>query len=94
MAETAGNGESVELCDRQRTGAVYGRYACGRDGGAGCGGGGYGGGWGCAVSEDWGLKEVCGVAKIGKESIGQKVDSHITTRTVQNILMMRLKRLE
>ena len=25
MAEDAGNGESVKLCDRKRTGAVYGR---------------------------------------------------------------------
>jgi len=56
MAETAGNGESAELCDRQRTGIVYGRYACGRDGGAGCGGRGDAGDRDGAVSEDGGLR--------------------------------------
>ena len=72
MAEATGNGESVKLCDRQCAGAVCRRYACGRDGGAGGGGGGYGVCGDCAVSEDWGVKEVCGKQRYrqNKKSFG------------------------
>jgi len=56
VAEDGGNGESVESYDRQHTGAVHGRAACGRDGGAGCGGWGYGVCGDGAVSAVWGVK--------------------------------------